>query len=131
MSKTAFQILRVGLGITFLWIGVLIFRSPEGWGSMLQPWAAALLPLPLRDIMMGTGVLDIIIGILLLIDAVVWLGALAGGIHLIIVLTTTGITEITVRDIGLLAGVLALFFTALPPWLKQRLAFWQKEPKKL
>lgn len=127
MSKTAFHILRVGLAITFLWVGVLIFRSPEGWGSFLQPWAAALLPLPLRTAMIGTAILDIIIGLLFLVDMGVWLGAVVGGVHLIIVLTTTGITDVTVRDIGLLSAVAALFFDTLPSSLKQRLAFWQKE----
>lgn len=130
MDKTSFQILRVGLAITFLWVGVLILRSPEGWGSMIQPWAAALLPGSLRTVMMSTAFLDIAIGILFLIDLGVWLAAFLGSIHLIVVLTTVGINEITVRDLGLLSGAVALFFSALPPTIKQRLTFWQKESAK-
>jgi hypothetical protein len=34
MIKTSFHILRVGLAITFLWIGVLIFKNPESWGGV-------------------------------------------------------------------------------------------------
>lgn len=114
MKLASFHILRVGVAITFLWIGVLIFRSPESWGAMLQPWAAGLLPIPLKEAMIGTAILDIGIGIFLLIDVATWLAALLGAVHLIIVLTTAGIDAITVRDIGLLAATLALTVNAWP-----------------
>lgn len=114
MKKTSFHILRIGLAITFLWIGVLIFKNPEAWGGYLEPWAAGLLPIPLAQAMIGTAILDIVIGALLLIDSFVWLAALVGAIHLIIVLTVSGITEITVRDIAILAAAVALMVDSLP-----------------
>ena len=114
MSKTSFHILRVGFAITFLWIGVLIFKQPEAWGGYIAPWAMKLLPVPIEQAMMGTAVLDIIIGVLLLIDSFVWLAALVGSIHLIIVLAVSGITDITVRDIGILAGIIAIMVESLP-----------------
>ena len=113
-SNGTYHILRVGLGITFLWIGVLIFRSPEFWGGFLQPWAIDFLPVPLREAMIGSAVLDVIIGFALLVNVGVWIAALVGSIHLAIILVTCGITEITVRDIGLLGGTIALFWTNLP-----------------
>lgn len=113
--------MRVGLAITFLWIGVLIFRYPEAWGGYLQPWAAGLLPIPLRQAMIGTAILDIAIGALLLTDTLTWLAALVGAGHLIVVLTVSGITEITVRDIGLLAGLAAVLMDSLPP------LFWEQK----
>lgn len=114
MNKTSFHILRVGLAVTFLWIGVLIFKEPEAWGGYLMPWAAGLLPVPVAQAMIGTAVLDIVIGALLLFDYLVWLAALVGTIHLIIVLTVSGITDITVRDIGILATTVALMADSLP-----------------
>ena len=114
MKKTSFHILRVGLAITFLWIGVLIFKQPEAWGGYLMPWAAGLLPVPIEQAMMGTAVLDVIIGALLLYDFFVWFAALVGVIHLIIVLAVSGITDITVRDIGILAAAIALMADSLP-----------------
>ena len=114
MKKTSFHILRVGLAVTFLWIGVLIFKQPEAWGGYLMPWAAGLLPVPIEQAMIGTAILDIIIGALLLFDLFVWLAASIGIIHLIIVLAVSGITDITVRDIGILAAVIALMADSLP-----------------
>lgn len=114
MKPSSYHVLRVGVAITFLWIGVLIFRNPEAWGGYLKPWAAGLLPLPLKQAMLSTAILDILIGFLLLIDILSWLAALVGAIHLIIVLTVSGINAITVRDIGLLAGCVSLAITSWP-----------------
>lgn len=120
MKTSSYHILRVGVAITFLWIGILIFRSPDGWGSMLQPWAAGLLPVPLKEAMIGTAFLDMAIGFFLLIDVWSWIAAGIGFIHLIVVLAVTGITEVTVRDIGLLTATFALMIDALPFAIKQR-----------
>jgi len=123
MKKSSFHILRVGLAITFLWIGVLIFRNPEAWGGYLEPWAAGLLPVSLSEAMIGTAILDIAIGALLLADIFTWLAALVGAIHLVIVLTVSGITDITVRDIGLLAGLIAIFIDSLPQTIQNKIVF--------
>ena len=121
MRKTAFHILRVGLGITFVWIGVLIFKEPQAWGGYLEPWAAGLLPVPLEQAMAGTAILDIAIGFLLLTDWFTWLAALIGTFHLVVVLAVSGMTDITVRDIGLLAGALALLTDSLPLFILNKI----------
>ena len=115
MRKSGFHVLRVGIAVTFLWIGILIFKNPEAWGTgFIQPWAAGLLPIPIREAMISTAILDIVIGVALLIDTLTWLAGAVGSIHLIIVLIVSGINEITVRDIGLLSATLALFAHSIP-----------------
>ena len=114
MSKTSFHILRVGLAITFLWIGILIFKQPEAWAGYVAPWAVNLLPISVEQVMVGTAILDIGIGVLFLFDYFVWLAALVGVIHLIIILIVSGITDITVRDIGILAAIIAIMAESLP-----------------
>lgn len=106
------------MAITFIWIGILILKSPESWGGYLQPWAENLLPLPIAKAMIGAAVLDIIIGVLFLIDWKTWLAGLLASIHLIMVLTVSGITDITVRDMGLLAGAIAITIESLPFHIK-------------
>lgn len=130
MQKTSFHILRVGMAITFLWIGVLIFKQPEAWGGYLQPWAAGLLPIPITQAMIGTAFLDVLVGALFLIDSFVWVAALIGAVHLIIVLTVSGITDITVRDIGILAAIIALAAESLPQIILRRIRFCGPEIKK-
>lgn len=122
MSRTAFTVLRVGLGITFVWIGVLIFREPENWGALLQPWAAGLLPVPLRDAMLGTAILDILVGLALLVDVWVLAAAVVGAVHIVTVLVTVGIQAVTVRDIAIGAGLAALAADRWPArwWPRKR-----------
>lgn len=122
MRRTSFHILRIGIAITFLWIGVLIFKNPESWGGYLEPWAINLLPLPLNQAMVGTAILDIIIGALLLIDILTWVAALLGAIHLIIVLTVSGITDITVRNIAIFSGLFAIIIDSWPQAILNKIA---------
>ena len=114
MKPLSFHILRVGLAITFLWIGILILKDPVGWGGYVQPWVANLLPISLKGVMIGTALFDIIVGIFLLIDYFTWAAALLAAFHLIIVLTVSGIDVVTVRDIGLFTAALALAISAWP-----------------
>lgn len=121
MGKISFHILRIGLAITFLWIGVFILKRPEAWAGYLQPWALNLLPLPIEQAMMGTAFLDIAIGVLLLFGSFVWFVALVGAIHVITVLAVSGITDITVRDVGILAATMALVVDSLPKTLSDKI----------
>lgn len=116
MSRSSYHLLRVGLGITFLWVGILIFREPDGWGGLVFPWVVRLLPTPLHGTMLSVATIDAAIGLLLLLDMWTWYAALLASIHLLMVLLGTGITDITVRDIGLLAAALAVLHeTPAPP----------------
>ena len=119
MSKSAsYHILRVGLSITFIWIGILILKNPEAWGGYLQPWAVGLLPVSITQALFSTAILDIIIGILFLIDWFTWVAGLLASLHLVVVLTVSGITDITVRDIGLLAATLVVMIEDLPIYIR-------------
>jgi uncharacterized membrane protein YphA (DoxX/SURF4 family) len=119
MNKTALSVLRLGLAVTFLWVGVLIFRSPSLWISFMQPWAAALLPIPALLAIQATALLDVVVGVCLLLDIFVPLAALLGALHLVSVLVVTGITDVTVRDMGLLAATAALFLETSQTILKR------------
>lgn len=114
MKSSPIHIIRVGMGITFLWVGVLIFSQPEVWGSLIQPWAAGLLPLSLKTSMIGTAVMDVVIGFLLLTELWVPFAATIGFLHFITIITVVGIDSITVRDIGLTFATLALAFAYWP-----------------
>ena len=121
MKKISYHVLRIGLAITFLWIGVLIIQSPEAWGGYLQPWALKLIPGSLVNAMIATAILDILVGVCLLFNIFTWIAALLGAFHLIVVLSTTFITEITARDIGLLCATLALAIESLPQKISMKI----------
>ena len=109
----------IGIAITFLWIGILILKNPEAWGGYLQPWAMDLLPIPIAQAMVGTAVMDLVIGLLLLTDTWVAPVSALAALHLIVVLTVSGVNEATVRDIGLLAGAFSLLADSWKPMMKR------------
>ncbi len=120
MKPSAYHILRVGTAITFLWIGVLIIKDPDVWIGLVQPWVEKLLPFSLEKALIDTAILDLAVGFFLLIDRFVLAAALLGFIHMITVLVVTGITVITVRDIAVLSGTLALAVQVYPTGFRPR-----------
>lgn len=120
MSKSSYHILRVGTAITFLWIGVLILKEPEAWGSYILPWVEKYLPMSIKDTMITTAILDLILGGLLLVGSYVWIAGFVGAFHMIVVIAVSGINEATVRDIAILGGTLALFAEDLPESIRNR-----------
>lgn len=126
MKNISRNILRIGLAATFLLIGILILKNPESWGGYLQPWAVSLLPISLNQAIFHAAILDLIIGTLLFMNFLPWLAALVGSIHLVLVLIVSGITDITVRDIGLVSAALAVAIDSLPQSIAQRINFLKK-----
>lgn len=122
MKELSFLILRIGIGITFIWIGILILTYPAGWAGFLPPWTSNLLPFDQNALLVITAIFDISIGILLLVNYFTWLASLLGSVHLAGILIISGIDAVTVRDIGLLAGTLALFINSAPKNLMEALA---------
>lgn len=114
LKKQSLNILRISLGITFFWIGLMILKAPETWGGYLKPWAVKLLPISVKELMITTGIFDMFLGILLILNILPWLSSLLASLHLLSVLIVSGITDITVRNIGLLGAGLFLFFNSLP-----------------
>lgn len=113
--------LRVGLGITFFWIGILIFQHPDAWANFLSPWFTNLLPFSPVHLMQFTSLLDIAIGALFILGIFTRIVAMIASLHLVAILVSSGITDVTIRDVGLLGATLALFVENLPPHLKDKL----------
>jgi uncharacterized membrane protein YphA (DoxX/SURF4 family) len=127
MNKSSFHVLRVGTGITFLWIGVLIFQDPMAWGSYIQPWMVELLPTSVYNTMITTAILDTVIGALLILGFFTPWAALVGALHIFSVIAVSGINEATVRDIAIVSGALALFMDSVPERAKQKMMFWKRK----
>ena len=109
------HILRFTLGLTFIFVSVMIFQEPIVWAGFIDPWAVKLIPISLTALMTFTAVLDLVIGLLLIINRFVWVTALVSALHLLGVLIASVIDTVTVRDIGLLGAAAALMFMTPPP----------------
>ncbi len=126
MKTYSRYLLQIGLAIVFIGIGIMILQDPVGWAALIQPWAAKLIPGSIISTMKETAFLDVGVGILFLIGPIVWIAALIGSVHIAVVLVTTGITTITIRDVGLLAAALVLFIETVPTSVVRKVVFWKK-----
>lgn len=107
-------ILRIGLFLTFIWVGYLVLREPLVWGSYINKWVLEFIPLDIKRFMMITGIVDILIGVSFLHRRTVFLASVFGSLHLASILLVSGVNEATVRDIGLLGGTISIFIKYLP-----------------
>jgi len=100
-------LMRVGLGIVFLWIGVDIVRTPDSWIGFLPQ----TLPLGLarETALQLNGFFDIVLGFLLISGRIPKFAALLAGLHLAGIVIANGVDAITIRDVSLLTTALALF----------------------
>ena len=121
MKQSSLTILRIGLGITFLLIGISIWKNPEIWGSFMRPWAQDLLLLPLATTMKVTAILDIVIGVFLILNIFTWAFAFLGALHLLIVIITVGFNDISFRDFGLLAASIVLSIETIPKQIRKNI----------
>lgn len=123
IRKVSFTVLRIGIGLTFVWIGVLIAANPDEWTKLIEPWVLAIVPFSAWHLMLGTAVLDMLIGLFLLTGYLVPLVALIAALHLGMIILATGLdirNVVAARGVGLLAAVLAILFDALE--MKKRVA---------
>lgn len=113
-EKTAYHLKRITLGITFIWVSVMIFQEPVFWSGFIDPWATNLIPFDLETMMKMTAGLDLLIGLLLIADKWTWIVSLIASLHLLAILVVSGIDTVTVRDIGLLGASAALTLVSVP-----------------
>ena len=109
MKIKGLTVLRLGLGITFLWIGVRIFQSPQNWASLLQDYFVKYLPVSPVSFMKINSYVDVALGLLLILNKFTKLVVAICALQLIGILVACSVTDITVRDIGLLGASLGLF----------------------
>lgn len=114
-------VLRVTLGLMYLYSGIDIVRHPTGWY-----WAIRSLPAFFQYIInnqiginnylliQGTGeiLLALIFFAWFLPRIILQLAALFSTIEMVAILLFVGIDAVTFRDIGLLGGAVALFIMA-------------------
>lgn len=116
----AFELLRVVLGVAFLITGIdKFFNFLAYWPAYLAPVAYGDAPLGGQPFMYMVGVIEIVIGILVILLPRYGSLLLAGWLILIIanLLIVGGFNDIALRDLGLAVAGLALF----------RLTFYRKQ----
>ncbi len=105
---------RIGIAAVFLWFGLDKFIHPVNWIGWVPPWMQALIPMSLVGFMYIQGVIETVAGVMLLVGYKVRLASFVAVVTLLgveLAMVGTGQAEMMLRDAGLLAASLSLFFT--------------------
>lgn len=114
--------LRIGLGLTFIYIGVDILRHPNMWiGYVPQE---TMFTLDRAAMLRLGGLFDITIGAML--GAKIWprLAGVLAVLHLMGIFTLNGIDSVLARNIGLLGTALAV--VVWPKNYRRKRWWWQR-----
>ncbi len=109
---TARWVLLAGLAFVFLYFGIEKFVDPFTWIGWMPTWMDGLLGLPVSSWLSIIGGTEILIGVMLIVPmrAMQRTGSFLAVLHLCGILATIGWNDVAVRDVGLLAMAIAVWF---------------------
>ncbi|MBI4158198.1 MAG: DoxX family membrane protein [Candidatus Yanofskybacteria bacterium] len=106
--------LRLGLATVFIWFGVDKFLHPEYWLSSWIPQSALLFASRVgisgMDVVYASGVFELLVGTSVLSNIFIKIFSILAIVFLVTTLFIFGISEVLIRDMGLIGGFLALLF---------------------
>ena len=106
--------MRLGLAAVFIWFGVDKFLNPQYWLSAWIPQSALSVASKVgisgMDVVYASGVFELLVGASILSNIFIKIFSVFALIFLVVVLFTFGISEGTIRDAGLMGGLLSLLF---------------------
>ncbi len=100
--------LRYGLALVFLWFGFSQLTNPGDWTSFVPVSIANFLPLPVTMIVLLNGLLEVVCGVLLVLNVAVRWAALLLALHLAGITVSLGYNSVAVRDFGLMMATFSL-----------------------
>lgn len=113
-SRLSFLSLRLGLVAVFLWFGIDKFIHPLYW---LNAWVPAkVVGLSGQVGVSGAqfvylnGIFELLVAVAVLFNVGLKFFSALAALFLVAVVSTVGISEVTVRDFGLIGGFISLFF---------------------
>jgi len=108
-------ILRIGVSIVFLWFGFNQVFDPNYFISYLPAFVYQL-PFSVISFVMFNGILELILGGLLIAGMYTRVVAFLLGLHLLAITISLGYNEIAVRDLGLTIATFAVMLNGKDKW---------------
>ena len=111
-------LLRLSLAIVFLWFGIDKFFNPDYWINVWTPGFiinfSTVFYISNNLIIYSIGVIELLVGISLVSNMFIDFFAIIAVVFLIIISLFHGFSEVLVRDVGIIGGLLALIFWPSP-----------------
>lgn len=113
-SNYSYLALRLGLATVFLWFGIDKFIHPSYWlNAWLPTWSLNFLTktnLSGVQFIYALGAFETLIGLSMILGIFEKLFSLLAIILLVAILIINGLSEVTIRDFGLIGAFLAVVF---------------------
>ncbi|MBP7671096.1 DoxX family membrane protein [Candidatus Gracilibacteria bacterium] len=107
LEKWSERVLRWGMALVFLWFGANQLMDSSMWEGFVPLWIVDL-GLSAKMLVMANGVMELILGTMLLFGVFVRVAALILALHLMGIAATIGFNATGVRDFGLAIATLAI-----------------------
>lgn len=102
-------VLRIGLGLTFLYAGAVALADPGAWASAVPGWV----PIPAAALVTAGGLTDLALAILLVSGRWIPVAACLAALFFAAFLLCYGVTDATFQAFGLMFASLALLALSL------------------
>lgn len=106
--------LRIGLAFVFFWFGIDKFIHPDYWLNAWMPVRIIDFMVSLKiqgsDIVFLIGIFEILVAISLLTNIFVSIFSILAVLFLASIFIFHGVSEVLIRDMGLIGGLLSIFF---------------------
>lgn len=109
LSLIAPFVLRIGIAIVLLWFGVNELMRPHVWTAYVPEIVAQYLPFSVYLFVIFNGVVEVILGFLLVVGYRIRIVSGLVTLHLLLIVLSVGYNDIGVRDFGLFMAALSLF----------------------
>lgn len=106
-EKHSSLILRIGLGMSFLFLGVNKIAKPEIWVGWIPLQLKPLIP-DVNQFLVFNGVMEVVAAFMLIFGIYTKVASVAVSAFLLAILLFFGADDITSRDIGLLAMAITI-----------------------
>lgn len=103
-------ILRLSMAAVYLFFGFSQLFDGVNWVGMVPEWAVNLLHIPPAMIVLGNGLLEVLLGALLIANVLTRWVAIILAAHLMVIAAEFGFTPLGARDFGLSLATLSLAF---------------------
>ncbi|MDO8622535.1 MAG: DoxX family membrane protein [bacterium] len=107
-ASTTSLLLRLGLGIEFVAFGYGKLIDLPSWIGYIPPWMSPLLPMSTSAFLQAVGVVELVLGVLLIVGLWTRVIAALAALHLLGVLVALGYNDLAVRDFVAFMSALAL-----------------------
>jgi len=104
-------VIRISLALVLLWFGIDQILNPGNWFGYIPLSISSIIPFNLGTLILLNGIIEIIMGVLLLIGLYTRIIAFIAALHLLSITIAVGYNEIGVRDFGLTMMAISLIFS--------------------